>query len=367
MKCKDCGHEYPSSLPRCRKCGRITPKRSHSSTLIEFPRQPRIQVETPLPSQPAWRTELTEKVRAIQARRSAEASQSKGKAKAKAETRNDVMDGPSSRDQNPVVEAALSRLRRANENAARPPHSQVSSLSSQPVLTVDREATARALEPTAEEVEADSESKARPNPYAKPQIAHAVPRSEARSVPVEEPSTGTLAATDCEPSSLEPLEEIDPLDYLAAEVKKVDQVLGRELARDERASIISHVITGVADSLTIAIGCLPFIGIIAITRPALSEPGTQFAIGLIAVTIGFFYLSLTHYLCGKTFGMMLTNTRIVDATTLKPATGGQAVLRAVGYFVAALPFGAGFLWLVVDRRRRGLHDYLSGTVVMPDY
>lgn len=366
MKCKDCGHEYPSSLPRCRKCGRITPKRSHSSTLIEFPRQPRVQVETPLPPQPAWRAELTEKVRAIQARRSAEASHGKGKARAGAQGRDDALSSPASSNDNPVLAAALSRLRRASENAAKAPPAQIS-LPSQSVLSGDREATARAFAPAVEEAETESESKARPNPYAKPQVAHAVSRSEVRSVPVEEPSTHNPPLHESNDLLPAALDEIDPLDYLAAEVKKVDQALGRELARDERAPIVSHLIAGVTDSLTIAAGCLPFIGIIAISRPASLKPAALFAIGLIAVTVAFFYLTLTQYLCGKTFGMMLTNTRVVDATSLKSATGRQALLRAIGYFVALLPFGAGFLWLLVDRRRRGLHDYLSGTVVMPDY
>jgi uncharacterized RDD family membrane protein YckC len=44
----------------------------------------------------------------------------------------------------------------------------------------------------------------------------------------------------------------------------------------------------------------------------------------------------------------------------------QAVLRFVGLLLAALPFGAGFLPVLVDDRRRGFHDWLAKTVVRWD-
>jgi uncharacterized RDD family membrane protein YckC len=42
----------------------------------------------------------------------------------------------------------------------------------------------------------------------------------------------------------------------------------------------------------------------------------------------------------------------------------RALLRFVGLTLAALPLFAGFLIILVDDRRRGLHDRLAGTVVI---
>ena len=43
---------------------------------------------------------------------------------------------------------------------------------------------------------------------------------------------------------------------------------------------------------------------------------------------------------------------------------GAGVVRFVGLTLAALPLVAGYLLILVDDRRRGLHDYLARTVVV---
>jgi uncharacterized RDD family membrane protein YckC len=54
---------------------------------------------------------------------------------------------------------------------------------------------------------------------------------------------------------------------------------------------------------------------------------------------------------------------------VEPATGTRllprrALLRFVGLTLAALPFFLGFLMILVDDKRRGLHDRLARTVVV---
>src|SRR5215216_5378215 len=73
MKCQGCGHEYPNTISRCPRC-RLSSRRgskSSDSRLIEFPRKAR-QISQSEPAEaalPAWRVELNERVRAIKARR----------------------------------------------------------------------------------------------------------------------------------------------------------------------------------------------------------------------------------------------------------------------------------------------------------
>ncbi len=61
---------------------------------------------------------------------------------------------------------------------------------------------------------------------------------------------------------------------------------------------------------------------------------------------------------------MLVHARIVDAATDADADTGQLVLRYLGYYVSAIPFGLGFLWVAFDPRKQGWHDKIARTVVV---
>jgi len=50
-----------------------------------------------------------------------------------------------------------------------------------------------------------------------------------------------------------------------------------------------------------------------------------------------------------------------DGSTLRPA---RALLRLIALTLAAIPLFAGFLPILFDDRRRGLHDMVAGTVVV---
>ena len=49
-----------------------------------------------------------------------------------------------------------------------------------------------------------------------------------------------------------------------------------------------------------------------------------------------------------------------------PVTLGPAVLRLIGYWIDSLVFYLGFIWILIDSRRRGWHDLIAGTVVVQD-
>ncbi len=42
----------------------------------------------------------------------------------------------------------------------------------------------------------------------------------------------------------------------------------------------------------------------------------------------------------------------------------RGALRLIGMVIAAIPLFAGYLLILVDDRRRGLHDMLAGSVVL---
>jgi uncharacterized RDD family membrane protein YckC len=68
-------------------------------------------------------------------------------------------------------------------------------------------------------------------------------------------------------------------------------------------------------------------------------------------------------LAGETPGMRVMGLRVETEPGELPRAG-QAVRRLIGMFLAAIPFFAGYLLVLVDDRRRGLHDMLGGTVVV---
>jgi uncharacterized RDD family membrane protein YckC len=68
-------------------------------------------------------------------------------------------------------------------------------------------------------------------------------------------------------------------------------------------------------------------------------------------------------LTGQTPGMRVMRLRVVhDADG--PPSPGRSLVRLVGLWLAIVPLFAGFLPVLFDARRRGLHDFLAGTVVL---
>lgn len=66
---------------------------------------------------------------------------------------------------------------------------------------------------------------------------------------------------------------------------------------------------------------------------------------------------------GQTPGKMLLRVKVVrwDGEEIGY---GRAFVRGMGYYLSFALLGMGFLWVLVDPRRRGLHDVLAGTAVI---
>jgi uncharacterized RDD family membrane protein YckC len=77
------------------------------------------------------------------------------------------------------------------------------------------------------------------------------------------------------------------------------------------------------------------------------------------------YFVVFWTLTGQTPGDRLMGIRVFSATSDRIRIR-QAVLRYGALLLAALPLGAGFLPVLVDDRRRGLHDKIAKTVVRWD-
>jgi uncharacterized RDD family membrane protein YckC len=86
---------------------------------------------------------------------------------------------------------------------------------------------------------------------------------------------------------------------------------------------------------------------------------TQLVLPLLAMILLWRYRSATP-------GLMLLSARIVDASTLAPASVGKLSLRAVVLLVMWLfpILLIGVVWIAFDRRKQGWHDKAAKTVVI---
>lgn len=85
-------------------------------------------------------------------------------------------------------------------------------------------------------------------------------------------------------------------------------------------------------------------------------------VAFVAWTVGYFvtFWSTT----GQTPGSRLLRIRVCRANDGGVPRPRRSLLRLAGLTLAAIPLGAGFLPILVDNRRRGIHDMLAGTVVV---
>lgn len=75
------------------------------------------------------------------------------------------------------------------------------------------------------------------------------------------------------------------------------------------------------------------------------------------------YFILFWTLNGQTPGMALMGLQVIHNDAVRPPLPAS-IIRYFGYWLSAIALGLGFLWVLVDRRRRGWHDILAGTYVV---
>ncbi len=76
------------------------------------------------------------------------------------------------------------------------------------------------------------------------------------------------------------------------------------------------------------------------------------------------YFIYFHAVTGQTVGKLVCGVQVVTAEGNDPLGWWRSIVRCVGYFPSYFFMCIGFLWVLVNRRKRGWHDYLSGSVVI---
>ena len=63
-------------------------------------------------------------------------------------------------------------------------------------------------------------------------------------------------------------------------------------------------------------------------------------------------------------GKVFLKMKVVDAESGDAMTNWQAFGRYFAYLASILPLGLGFIWIVFDPKKRGLHDIICRTLVV---
>jgi uncharacterized RDD family membrane protein YckC len=94
-----------------------------------------------------------------------------------------------------------------------------------------------------------------------------------------------------------------------------------------------------------------------------AEPsGAALLGGVIGLVVPMLYCVSFWVKKGATPGKMMLGIRVTreDGSDL---TGGQSILRYLGYIPSSLFFGLGYLWMLFDNDKRCWHDMMAGTRV----
>src|SRR6186997_379182 len=128
------------------------------------------------------------------------------------------------------------------------------------------------------------------------------------------------------------------------------------------ARLVGYIID-IAINVVIVLVLSLVAGLLVVTLPVLSILPIL-AIIIIPLIYFPFFWSREGPQNGQTPGMRQMGIRVVRDTDGGPITIGPAILRLIGYWISGVVFYIGYIWIFVDKRRRGWFDLIAGTVVV---
>jgi uncharacterized RDD family membrane protein YckC len=149
---------------------------------------------------------------------------------------------------------------------------------------------------------------------------------------------------------------------------RADRRVGRPAA-PAYAGIATRAIALALDALVVALLLASVTGVVALIGSLVGGIRPHWLVGTFlgggTFVIAAVYFSLFWSTAGQTPGMRLMRLRVrrADGSGISLL---RALVRVAGLAIAIIPFFAGFIPVLFDGRRRGLPDYLAGTVVVYD-
>jgi uncharacterized RDD family membrane protein YckC len=152
---------------------------------------------------------------------------------------------------------------------------------------------------------------------------------------------------------------------------RAEQIVRRP-ARAERSvygGIATRAIALAADAGVTLILFMSVVGITALVASLVGGLRPEWLVGALLAS-GWMLIAGTYFVlfwssAGQTPGMRLLRVR-VRGPAGDPPSIGRSLVRLVGLVLAIVPMFAGFIPVLFTERRRGLPDFLAGTVVVYD-
>jgi uncharacterized RDD family membrane protein YckC len=326
-----------------------------TSTLIEFPGIAR--------SVPDWRKQLSQRVREVQERKAREAAEELAAAQAAGLVSCALPSGqlelvPDLEQQalNPIVSKALERIERARRSDYS--RSQSAATGAAPALVPEPD-----FSETIDEAEPVIETRTKLTVVAplEPVVANVEPvmiapegqfEFEPEAPKEAESKRKTVRVLSDNDISLSYLETCLSLPPLAADT------------RHDIPRLTRRITAGVFDLFFVALMVSPVAAAIEFSGGDWLNPRVIGLMGGITAVTIFAYLTISVALTGRTLAMRIFSLRAIDLRTGLIPTGGQSIMRAVGYVLSLALFGLGLAYVFIDPDQRTIHDRFSNTIVI---
>lgn len=325
--------------------GQTESEPKQSTTLIEFPGTSR--------SVPAWRKQLSQRVREVQERKAREAAEELAAAQAAGAVSCALPSGQLELvpdvDQpvmNPIVTKALERVERARRYEPIVNRSGGAGLAVAPALKV---------EPSTE--------------VSEPEFVRAAKTKltvVASRLPLLDPTPEIDSQhAQRKPTKRRPVRVISDDDAALSYLETCLSVPALEAdTRRDLPGFPRRIIAGVFDLVLIGLMVSPVVAAINYTGGDWFDARVLGVMsGITAITM-FAYLTISVALTGKTLAMRMFSLRAIDLRTGLIPTGGQSIKRAVVQIVSLAFFGLGLIYAFIDPDGRTVHDRLSKTIVV---
>lgn len=304
-----------------------------TSTLIEFPGTSR--------SMPEWRKQLSQRVREVQERKAREAAEEAAAAQAAGlvscllpSAQLELVPDLERQVMNPIVSKALERLERARRADQ---------------LAQEAANVAPALAPVAD-----------------------IAAEQVEDKPAEIKPKLTVVATskpNKESTDRKPVRKISDRNEDVV-LSYIDTCLSvPPIASDagiKSVGFARRIIAGSFDLVLVALLAAPFAAAIELANGNWHNPRIIGLMGGLTIVLMFAYLTVSIAFTGRTVGLRLLSLRTIDTRTGLIPTGGQSMLRAIGYIFALALLGLGIIYALVDPDRRTVYDRFSKTTVVLD-
>lgn len=141
-------------------------------------------------------------------------------------------------------------------------------------------------------------------------------------------------------------------------------------AKPPYAGIATRALALATDTIVATLLFMAAVGVVALIGSLVGgiRPewlvGVLLSVGWILVAGGYFVIGWSA--AGQTFGMRLLRVRVLVRSDARVPSVGRSIVRLIGLVLSIIPLFLGFVPILFTERRRGLADFMAGTVVLYD-